>query len=151
MIDKTKTPPETVAHWDQVPRTNPVTSLPWEKEAPSTYLIELIESGQVDTGPVLDIGTGSGNNAVFLAGKGYSCHAVDIPPTAIDIAKEKAAKAGVTCDFGVRDVLDLAFDNVFNLVSIGDAFIISPQINGRYALRRSTGLETGREVSTQLL
>jgi len=98
-------------------KANPVTSLPWEEEAPSRYLIELVESGKVEVGPVLDICTGSGNNAVYLAGKGYACHAVDISSTAIDIAREKAAKAGVTCDFRVGDVLDLAFrDNTFNLV-----------------------------------
>ena len=114
---KIKTSTEAAARWEQVYKTNSVTSLPWEEEAPSAYLIELIASGRVETGPVLDICTGSGNNAVYLASKGYACHAVDISSTAINIAREKAAKAGVTCDFRVGDVLDLAFhDNTFNLV-----------------------------------
>lgn len=117
MPDKIKTSKENAARWEQTYKTNPVTSLPWEEEAPSAYLVELIESGQVEPGPALDICTGSGNNAIYLALNGFDCHAVDISPTAIGIAREKAVKAGATCDFRVGDVLDMDFpDDTFNLV-----------------------------------
>ncbi|XUX00797.1 MAG: class I SAM-dependent methyltransferase [Dehalogenimonas sp.] len=117
MTEKIKTSKETAARWERVYKTNPVTSLPWEEGAPSSYLIELIESGVEKPGPVLDICTGSGNNAIYLAQHGYSCHAVDISLTAISIAREKADKAGTVCDFRVGDVLNLDFPNdMFGLV-----------------------------------
>ncbi|APV43795.1 Methyltransferase domain-containing protein [Dehalogenimonas formicexedens] len=117
MNEKIKTSKTTAARWERTYKTNPVAGLPWEEGAPSDNLIELIESGQVPPGPVLDICTGSGINAIYLAQRGYECHAVDIYPTAISIAGEKAAKAGVACDFNVGDILDLAFPgNFFNLV-----------------------------------
>lgn len=46
-------------------------------------------------GLILDIGCGSGSDAVFLATLGFRVKALDISPAALELVKEKAANAGV--------------------------------------------------------
>ena len=117
MSDKNKLSEQAAARWEQVYKDNPLSSLPWEEGAPSPQLVELVESSGVKQGRVLDICTGSGNNAIYLAGKGFACSGIDISATAIEYAREKSAKAGVTCDFKVGDALALPFPaNTFDLV-----------------------------------
>jgi ubiquinone/menaquinone biosynthesis C-methylase UbiE len=72
-------------------------------------------------GKLLELGCGAGANALWLAKKGYDVHGVDISPTAIEWAKEKAAKEGTQVRFSVGDVLDLRDypDNCFDLALDG--------------------------------
>ena len=46
-------------------------------------------------GVIVDIGCGSGSDAVFLATLGFHVKALDISGAALDLVKKKAAKAGV--------------------------------------------------------
>jgi len=46
-------------------------------------------------GVILDVGCGSGSDAVFLATMGFQVKALDISAKALDLVEEKAAKAGV--------------------------------------------------------
>jgi ubiquinone/menaquinone biosynthesis C-methylase UbiE len=117
VVDKTKISDETAAHWEHVYKDSQLSALPWEEGAPSDQLVELVTAGLVKKGHALDICTGSGNNAIYLAQQGLSCSGIDISETAIKYAKEKSSKAGVVCDFRVGDVLNLPFaDEKFDLV-----------------------------------
>jgi SAM-dependent methyltransferase len=57
---------------------------------------------------ILELGCGAGNFSVLLAQQGYAVSGVDIAPTAIDWATERARKDGVTARFSVDNVLALA-------------------------------------------
>jgi len=57
---------------------------------------------------VLELGCGAGNLSLRLAQSGYQVAGVDIAPTAIDWARERAQAAGLVPDFRVDDVLRLA-------------------------------------------
>lgn len=60
---------------------------------------------------VLDLGCGTGEDALFLAGQGVFVHAVDVAPAMIECARAKAAQRGLAADrvrFEVRDVEDVA-------------------------------------------
>ncbi len=59
------------------------------------------------TGRLLEMGCGAGNIALFLAGRGWTVTGVDIAPTAIEWARENAAKQNLPADFRVGDVLRL--------------------------------------------
>lgn len=48
---------------------------------------------------VLDLGSGTGKNSIFLASEGAIATGVEISKTAIKIAKERAAEAGVSATF----------------------------------------------------
>jgi SAM-dependent methyltransferase len=53
------------------------------------------------------LGCGTGTNAVLLATRGFEVTAVDISPTAVELARERAAQAGVAVRFLSADVLQL--------------------------------------------
>lgn len=48
---------------------------------------------------VLDLGSGTGKNSIFLASEGAIATGIEISKTAIKIAKERAKEAGVTTTF----------------------------------------------------
>lgn len=79
---------------------------------------------------MLELGCGAGDLSLFLAEAGYEAHGVDIAPSAIDWAREKAVTRGLQANFRVGSVLELsAFqDGYFDLVLDGYCFhcIIGP-------------------------
>ncbi len=68
---------------------------------------------------VLDVGTGTGNLALLLAGFGYQLTAVDISDGMLDVARAKAEQAGLTVQFvrAEADDLPLGDDAVDAVVS----------------------------------
>ena len=73
------------------------------------------------SGRVLELGCGAGDLSLELAARGYTVSGVDIAPAAIEWAQDKARERGLTADFQVGSVLDLAnyADNTFDLVLDG--------------------------------
>jgi SAM-dependent methyltransferase len=59
-------------------------------------------------GRALDVGCGTGDTAVFLAGQGWEVTAVDFVQRALDVAGRKAADAGVSVRFVRADVTRLS-------------------------------------------
>ncbi|MFD0525165.1 class I SAM-dependent methyltransferase [Paractinoplanes durhamensis] len=75
---------------------------PWEIGGPQPAL-ERVLDGEVNGPAVLDIGCGSGDLALALAGRGFQVTAVDISATAVEQARAKAKATGSTVRFEVRD------------------------------------------------
>jgi SAM-dependent methyltransferase len=90
---------------------------PWDIGRPQGELVRLAEAGLV-VGSVLDLGCGTGENALYLAGRGHAVTGLDGSPTAIAKAREKAAARRVAgVQFHVWDALELhrlrkSFDTV---------------------------------------
>lgn len=92
--------------------------LPWDTGYPSEHLVEMVQSGALPRGRALEVGCGTGTNAVWLAEQGYEVLAVDLSPVAVERAIERAAEAGVSDSFEAR-ALDFLADDVpgpFDLV-----------------------------------
>jgi len=89
---------------------------PWDIGRPQKEFIGLARRGEI-TGPVLDIGCGTGDNALFFADQGLEVVGIDAVPAAIEKAKAKAAgRPGVR--FLVLDALDLpALNRTFGTVT----------------------------------
>lgn len=81
-------------------------SAPWDIGRPQSAIVGLADAGEIRS-PVLDSGCGTGEHALFLAERGYEVLGVDVAPTAIVRARDKAQTRGLSGEFLVHDVLDL--------------------------------------------
>lgn len=89
---------------------------PWDIRRPQPAFEALEREGWV-VSPVLDVGCGTGENALFLADRGYEVTGVDLVRRAIDKAEEKARARGIPVDFRVADALALeALERTFATV-----------------------------------
>jgi SAM-dependent methyltransferase len=79
---------------------------PWEIGRPQAEIVKLAEDGEI-VGSVLDVGCGTGENALHLAALGKRVTGVDGAPAAIERARAKAAARGLAVPFLVADALDL--------------------------------------------
>jgi SAM-dependent methyltransferase len=96
----------------------PVATPPWDNKAPSESVIGWQAGGWIH-GDVLDIGCGLGDNAIYLAKNGHPVTGLDISPTALLTAEQRAKDAGVDVTFAVADSTKLdgytaAFDTVID-------------------------------------
>jgi cyclopropane fatty-acyl-phospholipid synthase-like methyltransferase len=91
------------ASWDSAYRDG---FAPWDIGRPQPAFVRLADEGAMES-PILDSGCGSGENALFLASRGFEVVGVDIAPSAIARAQVKAAQRGLEATFLVGDVLAL--------------------------------------------
>jgi len=82
--------------WDQLYQQ---ADTPWDNGEPSIHLKTFLAEGKVKPCRVLELGCGTGTNAVFLAQLGFEVTAVDLSPTALRRAGEKANQAKVNVNF----------------------------------------------------
>jgi SAM-dependent methyltransferase len=79
---------------------------PWDIGRPQQEVVRLEESGQI-AGSVLDVGCGTGENALYLAGCGHEVLGVDSAPAAVERARKKAEERDIAVTFVVKDTLRL--------------------------------------------
>lgn len=91
---------------------------PWDTGRPSSELKGLVERKVLRPCRVLELGCGTGVNAVYLAGQGFEVTAIDLAPTALETAKARAEKADVTVQWIQANVLNppplQPFDLIFD-------------------------------------
>jgi SAM-dependent methyltransferase len=81
-------------------------SPPWDIGRAQPELVSLVDAGRI-TGRVIDIGCGTGENALYFATAGLDVVGLDASPEAIRQARDKAQRRSVLIRFDVGDVLDL--------------------------------------------
>jgi len=100
-------PSSTRASADATEDKHDVGGAPWEIDRPQPAFVSLAQSQQI-RGPVLDVGCGTGENALYLAGLGFDVNGVDSARAAIEMARDKARVRQVRVNFRTVDALDLA-------------------------------------------
>jgi methylase of polypeptide subunit release factors len=84
--EKLTTPTTQQERWDGAYRRG--RSAPWDIGRPSTDLKQAVENGTLHPCRAVELGCGSGNDAIFLASRGFDVTAIDIAPTALSLAKK---------------------------------------------------------------
>ena len=78
---------------------------PWDTGVTPPELIEFIDSHP--PGTALDLGCGTGTNAIYLARHGWHVTAIDFALTAIHLARRKVRRLDLDIDFRLGDVTRL--------------------------------------------
>ena len=88
---------------------------PWERSKVPAPVVELAQRTEAP-GRALDLGCGTGRDAVYLSGRGWSVTGVDAVPQAIDGARRRAGAAGAEVEWVLGDVTRL------RTLGIGDGY-----------------------------
>ena len=89
---------------------------PWEIGRPQPAFVALADAGEIQ-GTVLDVGCGTGENALLFAARGHDVLGVDTARAAVERARAKARERGLDVEFRVHDAYDLAsLDRRFDTV-----------------------------------
>ncbi|MFL6055386.1 MAG: methyltransferase [Actinoallomurus sp.] len=111
----------------------------------SGNLAQLVVRGPV--GDVLDLGTGSGVQAVHLADRARSVTATDVSPRALDLARLSFALSGIDAELREGSLFEPVEGRTFDLIVSNPPFVISPDLRFEY---RETGLP-GDELCRRLV
>ena len=114
---------------------------PWSRsvvEDVAFYVDEAVRSG----GPVLELGVGTGRIAVPIAAAGIEVVGVDLSAGMLDVARERAALAGVRLDLRRGDMRQPPVEGAFPLVLIPFRSLLHMETDGdrRGVLRAVAGL-----------
>lgn len=100
--------------------------IPFFAAKPDENLAAYLDRGLIAPGRVLDLGCGPGRNALHLASRGFEVDAVDLSPTALAWARDRAREAGAA-DGDIRFLC-------------GDAFTLAAtELSGPYDLIVDSG------------
>lgn len=121
----------------------------WEAPTVPSELVELVEEtasrGAADSTAALDLGCGTGLEAVFLARNGHRVIGIDTSLTALALARERAAESNVEVRWCRGSALDLPLDDrsVGLVTDRGCFHLFEPEDRPRYAAEVSRVLRPG--------
>jgi len=81
--------------------------IPWDTGQVSSELIRILQQFSIGPCRVLEMGCGTGTDAVYLKQQGFDVVAVDISPLAVERARQRAAEADVEITLLAANVLSL--------------------------------------------
>jgi SAM-dependent methyltransferase len=76
---------------------------PWDRHSSLHALDRVLREWQVQPCRVLDMGCGTGDNAIHFARQGFEVTGFDLVPRAIDLAREKSRTLALNLQFRVAD------------------------------------------------
>ena len=79
---------------------------PWDIGRPQGEFVRLADSGEL-RGEIIDLGCGTGENAIMLAGRGNRVLGIDTSPRAVAKARQKAEERRSDAEFRVANALDI--------------------------------------------
>ena len=75
---------------------------PWDTGITPPEIVAMLDSGKVPIGRALDLGCGTGTNAITLAQHGFDVTAIDVSRRAIALAQRKARSAAAARSDSLR-------------------------------------------------
>ena len=89
---------------------------PWDSGVPSAELVRVLDAGLLPGTTVLEMGCGTGTNALEMARRGYQVTAVDLVRLAIRRARAKAQRTRVKVHFRAGDLTRLALGGPYDVL-----------------------------------
>jgi SAM-dependent methyltransferase len=120
--------------------------MPWDTGQPEPLLVEFVTSGAVTPSPTLEIGAGTGTNAIWMAERGFDVLGVDVSPLAVERARTKMEGRALRCRFAAWDFLAAPPpDGPFQFVFDRGCFHVfdEPGERQRFAAQVATALAPG--------
>lgn len=77
--------------------------MPWVHTKPDFNLVEMVRNWPVKPCKTLEIGCGTGTDAIWLTEQGFNVTAIDAVDLPIKLAKEKIELGDLKCNFHVKD------------------------------------------------
>jgi len=109
-LDRIKRP------WEEQYRDDDVETMPWFCPELDKDIATAIKALDIKPTTALDLGTGPGTQAIALARLGFKATGTHISPSAVNKAKRRAAKEGVSATFICDDVLNSQLESSFRLI-----------------------------------
>jgi cyclopropane fatty-acyl-phospholipid synthase-like methyltransferase len=107
---------ENNSRWEQLYKDQEVETMPWYSTTLDSDFKKTLENMNVNSGHILDLGTGPGTQAVALAKIGFKITATDISATAIEKAKIKSKQEGLDIDFQQDDIVNTKLNDKFDFI-----------------------------------
>ena len=120
--------------------------LPWDTGDPEPLLVEFVTSGGIAPTRTLEIGAGTGTNAIWLAERGFDVLGVDVSPLAVERARAKMKGRDLPCRFATLDFLATpAPGGPFQFVFDRGCFHVfdEPEERARFAAQVAASLAPG--------
>lgn len=103
-------------NWEQVYQNQAVESMPWFSPELDPDLDSALSKLNLQSGTVLDLGTGPGTQAIALAKRGFQVTATDLSRTAIENAQAKGNAQDLEIRWQQDDILQSQLKESFDLV-----------------------------------
>lgn len=117
---------------------------PWDARSPEPRLVALIERGVIKPCATIDLGCGTGNEAIFLANRGFTVTGVDISEEAIREARRRAEEAGIERNFIASNVLEMPLMGKFDFAIDRACFhFLDPEDHPKYLEKLNSILNPG--------
>lgn len=99
--------------WDERYRTG---DLPWDTGKVEFHLKRIIREHKIKPCKVLELGCGTGTNAIWLSKQGFKVTAIDISPIALEMAAKKIGRTKARIKLIEGDILKTKIGSGFGFV-----------------------------------
>lgn len=123
------TPPRQIGEftdWESRYRSDAIDKLPWYTPEPDGDLLATLSTRAIRNGHFLDLGTGPGTQAVWLARQGFRVTGTDLSQTALESARRYAHDAGVEVSWVIDDILNTSLAGPFDWIFDRGCFHVLP-------------------------